>query len=153
MDPRSGTETWRQCKGRRVQIQRKIRELWLTFIKYTLNHLTRWIARRSVGPFSIIRHVGRRSGARYETPIIAQPIDGGFMIALTYGTDVDWYKNVLAAGGCSVLRHRQAYAVDQITPLDAESGRAAFPLPQRLILHILGIEHFVELNGRYVGQA
>ena len=27
---------------------------------------------------------------------------GGYVIALTYGPDADWVKNVLAAGGCEL---------------------------------------------------
>ena len=76
-----------------MKLPPQIRQGWLTLLKYTLNPLTRTLARASFGPFSIIRHVGRRSGKHYETPIIVQPSDGGFVFALTYGPDVDWYKN------------------------------------------------------------
>ncbi len=43
---------------------------------------------------SVVRHVGRRSGAPYETPIQAVRTDDGFAIALPYGTRSDWVKNV-----------------------------------------------------------
>lgn len=124
----------------------RIRGLWLFFIKHTLNHLTGRIARSRMGPFSLVRHVGRRSGKVYETPIIAQPIEGGFMLALTYGPDVDWYKNVRAAGGCQLLRHGTWYTATQVEPLDAPAGRAAFPQPQRTILRWVGTSHFVRLT-------
>ena len=52
---------------------------------------------------SIIRHVGRRSGTAYETPIVPFPIDGGFVVALAYGTRPDWLHNVLAAGTATLL--------------------------------------------------
>lgn len=115
------------------------------FLKYTLNPLTRRVARTAHGPFALIRHVGRRSGKQYETPIIVAPIDGGFMIELTYGPEVDWYKNVLAAGGCTVVWHGQDYVTDQIIPQDVEIGRAAFPLLARLILRVIRRRHFVKL--------
>jgi deazaflavin-dependent oxidoreductase (nitroreductase family) len=122
--------------------QRHLRQGWLVFLKYTLNPLTRRLARSSLGPFSIVRHIGRRSGKRYETPIIASQVDDGFVIELTYGPDVDWHKNVLAAGGCTLVWHGREYLIDKIEPLDSETGRAAFPLPARLILALLGRKHY-----------
>jgi hypothetical protein len=86
-----------------VNLSAHIRRAWLSLIKHSLNRLTRRLARSSIGPFSLIRHVGRRSGKTYETPLVVAPIRGGFMIELTYGPDVDWYKNSVAAGGCTVL--------------------------------------------------
>ena len=45
-----------------------------------------------------LEHVGRRSGKRYATPVVALPVDGGFAIPLPYGPDVDWRRNLQAAG-------------------------------------------------------
>lgn len=47
----------------------------------------------------LVRHVGRRSGKPYETVIMVWPLRASFVIALTYGPKVDWYQNLLAAGG------------------------------------------------------
>jgi hypothetical protein len=46
----------------------------------------------------VIHHVGRTTGARYETPVVARPTDDGFAIALPYGTGADWLQNVLGQG-------------------------------------------------------
>jgi hypothetical protein len=43
----------------------------------------------------------RRSGRRYQTPVNVFSAADGYVIALTYGPDTDWVKNVVAAGGCS----------------------------------------------------
>jgi len=129
-----------------MNLQQQLRNGWLTVLKYTLNPLTRRLARFSFGPFTIVRHVGRRSGKLYETPIIVSPVKDGFVIELTYGPDVDWHKNVLAAGGCTVVWHGREYVIDQIEPLDTETGRAAFPPSQQLILRLLGRRHFEKLK-------
>jgi hypothetical protein len=94
-----------------------------------------------------VQHVGRRSGKTYETPIIVSRVADGFVIELTYGPDVDWHKNVLAAGGCTLVWHGQPYRINQITPLDSETGRASFPVPQRWILQLLRRTHFEKLTG------
>ena len=129
-----------------MNLQRQLRNGWLNVLKYTLNPLTRRLARSSFGPFSIVRHVGRRSGKQYETPIIVSRVRDGFVIELTYGPDVDWHKNVLAAGSCSLVWHGQEYLIDKIEPLDTETGRAAFPPSQRLILCLLGRKHFEKMK-------
>jgi deazaflavin-dependent oxidoreductase (nitroreductase family) len=113
------------------------------FLKHTLNRLTLRMARRGVGPFSLVRHVGRKSGKTYETPIIIQPTTGGFMVELTYGDKVDWYRNVVAAGGC-ILRYKgNDHAVTAIEPVDAATGLAAFSPLQRRLLTVLRRSHFV----------
>lgn len=129
-----------------MSLKKQLRHSLLIMLKYTLNPLTRRLARSSCGPFSIVRHAGRRSGKDYETPIIVAPVEDGFVIELTYGYDVDWHKNIVAAGGCTVIWHGKAYGIDKIEPLDAETGRAAFPQPQRSILRILGMKHFEKLK-------
>ena len=128
-----------------MKLRQQIRNYWRIILKHTLNLLTRRLARTSFGPFSIVRHVGRRSGKQYETPIIVAPADDGFVIELTYGPDVDWYKNVLAAGGCTIIWHGKEYVIDNLEPLDAETGRSAFPLLARLILRLTRRQHFVKM--------
>jgi deazaflavin-dependent oxidoreductase (nitroreductase family) len=129
-----------------MSLKQQLRRGFFIVLKYTLNPLTRRLARSSFGPFTIVRHVGRRSGKLYETPIIVSPVDDGFVIELTYGYDVDWHKNLLAAGGCTVIWHGREYVIDRIEPLTAETGRAAFPPPQNLILRILGMKHFERMK-------
>lgn len=129
-----------------MRLKQQLRNGLLIVLKYTLNPLTRRLARSSFGPFTIVRHVGRRSGKLYETPIIVSPVKDGFVIELTYGYDVDWHKNVLAAGGCTLIWHGKQYVIDKIEPLDAETGRATFPPPQRQILRILGRKHFEKMK-------
>jgi hypothetical protein len=55
---------------------------------------TRPLAMRSAGTeqsnTSVIRHVGRRSGRSYKTPVVAVNHDDCFLIALPYGERTDW---------------------------------------------------------------
>ena len=114
--------------------QRTARSRFLWLLNNTLNRVTSQIARSGGGPFSLIRHVGRKSGRIYETPVILAEVPEGFIAELTYGENVNWYRNVVAAGGCVVVRHRVEYRVTTIEPCSAERGRNAYPGPFRLVL-------------------
>lgn len=132
-----------QPKGTNLKTQ--LRKRLLPLLNYTLNPLTRRLAHSRFGPFAVIQHIGRRSGRMYETPIIARKVDDGFIIELTYGEDVDWYKNVVEAGECIVVQQGKEYPVRGLAPLVPEIGRAAFSPIQQAILRALNRQHFVKL--------
>ncbi len=50
------------------------------------------------GERPVVIHVGRSSGTVYQTPLDAYPTIGGYALAVRYGLDSDWVRNVLAAG-------------------------------------------------------
>jgi len=118
------------------------RTRFLRLLNQTLNRVTSRVARSGHGPFSLIRHVGRRSGRTYETPVILAPVPEGFIAELTYGEDVNWYRNVVAAGGCVVVHDGAEYRVTSIESYGAESGRDAYPAAFRGILKALGRTEF-----------
>jgi deazaflavin-dependent oxidoreductase (nitroreductase family) len=62
---------------------------------------------------SVVRHVGRTTGRPYETPVGAFATDDGYVIALPYGSDADWLKNVLASGSATIVDEGNTYRVDQ----------------------------------------
>jgi deazaflavin-dependent oxidoreductase (nitroreductase family) len=55
-------------------------------------------------PWAMVVHRGRRSGARYSTPVLAFRRGDRLAIALLYGSEAQWVKNLLAAGGGEVIR-------------------------------------------------
>jgi deazaflavin-dependent oxidoreductase (nitroreductase family) len=71
------------------------------FNRVVTNSVTRPIAGHLPG-FGIVLHQGRRSGKPYRTPVNMFRAPDGYVVALTYGTDTDWIKNVMTAGGCEL---------------------------------------------------
>ncbi len=120
------------------------------FNKRFLNKVTARVARAGWGPFAIIYHVGRRSGKCFETPIFVFPAPDGFVIALTYGPQVDWYKNILAAQHCRVLYHHREYEIDKVEPLDRKAALPLFPPFFEYTLGHGGMQDFTRLWGRPV---
>ena len=50
-------------------------------------------------PWGVILHRGRRSGRPYRTPLLAFKRGGTAVIALLYGEESDWLRNLRARGG------------------------------------------------------
>lgn len=82
--------------------------------KIGLNRLTTFIAPWAPG-WAVVIHCGRQSGRTFQTPLWAFRRDNGFVIALTYGSESDWVRNVVAAGGCEIETRRRHYQVGNPT--------------------------------------
>lgn len=46
----------------------------------------------------MVKHVGRKSGKSYETPLDAFPTKTGYVLVARYGPGSDWVRNILATG-------------------------------------------------------
>lgn len=71
------------------------------FNRKVTNRITGPFAGRLPG-FGIVVHRGRTSGREYRTPVNVFKRPGGYVVALTYGPESQWVRNVLAAGGCTI---------------------------------------------------
>ena len=60
-------------------------------------------------PWAVILHRGRRSGRAYRTPLLAFKRDRALIIALLYGEESDWLRNLKAGGGGRVVRMGRTY--------------------------------------------
>jgi deazaflavin-dependent oxidoreductase (nitroreductase family) len=113
------------------------------FNRRVTNRLTPPFARRLPG-FGIVVHRGRRSGRVYETPVNVFRADGGCPIALTYGAEAQWVKNVVAAGGCELItRGRRMELVD---PEILHGEQRAIPGFVRPILRFMRVTEFLRLD-------
>jgi deazaflavin-dependent oxidoreductase (nitroreductase family) len=96
-------------------------------------------------PLATVHHVGRTSGRTYETPIMAFRQPGGFLVALTYGPQVQWLRNVEAAGGATIVQRRTAYTVGPPRRLHGADGASRLPAWTRAALRALDVSEFAEL--------
>jgi hypothetical protein len=114
--------------------------------KRIFNRLTLKFAGSAYSPISIIRHFGRRSGTTYATPVIVEPLGDKFLFALPYGSKVDWYRNVLAAGRGTVIWHGKEYPLESPESLVVRTGLPALPFALKLIARIVGARHFIQMK-------
>jgi len=84
--------------------------------------------RRSL--WGVITVAGRRSGELRSNPVVPHVVGDTVLIPMSFGTDVQWVRNVLAArGGTLRYRGREWRLAD---PRLVSYGSAAARLPERL---------------------
>jgi deazaflavin-dependent oxidoreductase (nitroreductase family) len=114
------------------------------FNRVATNRVTGPFAARLPG-FAIVHHVGRKSGRKYANPVNLFRDGDRYAIALTYGADSQWVRNVMAAGEATVVtRGRTIKLVDPEVVHDPT--RARVPAPIRPILGALRVSDFMVLR-------
>jgi len=123
----------------------RFRKRWVAAFNLAVtNRITSRFAARLPG-FGILTHVGRKSGRVYRTPVNVFRAPEGFLIALTYGRESEWVKNVLAAGGCELETRRVSYQLSAPTIVH-DPTRRRFPVPVRIVLRLIGANDFMQLS-------
>jgi deazaflavin-dependent oxidoreductase (nitroreductase family) len=113
--------------------------------KVALNKVTRQVAPWLPG-FGVVVHRGRKSGKQYRTPVNVFPRPAGrYVVALTYGPDTDWVKNVIAAGECELLTHGRRLELTEPRLFHDES-RQEIRVVERAVLGRLHVYEFLELR-------
>ena len=119
----------------------------------------KWLARanrrvtnRILGPlashlpgFGIVVHRGRVTGAEHRTPVNVFGRSGGFIVALTYGSDSEWVRNVIAAGGCELVSRGTTMRLTSPRVIRDETRRGV-PFLVRVPLRLLSVSEFLELS-------
>ena len=117
------------------------------FNRVITNRLTKVFVSRSPG-FGVVIHRGRRSGRTYRTPVnVFRAPDGsdGYVIALTYGPEADWVKNVLAAATCELQTQGKTVRLFSPRIVHSESRRLVPPLV-RVPLGVAHVYDFLLLS-------
>jgi len=96
--------------------------------------------------FAVVEHRGRKTGRVYRTPVAARRSGDGFIIALAFGAQVDWYRNLVAAGGGTIRWRGNAQSVTVPERVDAATVLPGFDPVQRRLLQIAGIDGYVKVR-------
>jgi deazaflavin-dependent oxidoreductase (nitroreductase family) len=114
------------------------------FNRHVTNRLTHPLARRFPG-FGIVVHRGRESGHQFQTPVNVFTTPDGYTIALTYGAESDWVKNVLAAGGCGLITRGRRW---ELTSPELVHDAKQRPVPRvpRPFLRFMRVTEFLRLK-------
>jgi len=112
----------------------------------------RRVTNRLLGPlarhlphFGVVVHRGRKTGRLYRTPVNVFRRPGGYVIALTYGRDSDWVRNVLTDGGCVLETRGRSLRLTRPRLVHDEQRRAV-PAPLRLVGVLGRVSDFLDLT-------
>jgi deazaflavin-dependent oxidoreductase (nitroreductase family) len=106
-----------------------------------------------IPPWAVILHRGRRSGRQYRTPLFAFRRGRTLVIALLYGEESDWLRN-LRAGGGHVIRAGRTFVVgppELVETIDAASLLARLSPPERAYCRLAERLAVLELEERLPG--
>jgi deazaflavin-dependent oxidoreductase (nitroreductase family) len=106
------------------------------------------ISRRFAGSlpwFGILTYRGRKSGKEYRTPMNVFRRGDSYVFALTYGSDVDWVRNIVAAGECSLrTRGRDIRLVEP--ELFVDPRQRLMPVLIRVFLRFNRVTEFMRMR-------
>ena len=121
-------------------------ELLRVFTRVT-DPVTRPLAgRRFFKLWAVVHHVGRRSGAHYETPVAIVTTPDGFVIPLPSGERTQWARNVLEAGGCRLQWGGAEYSLVDPTLIHRDEAEQFFNRALRVGLSTFGMSVFLRLR-------
>ncbi|MEC3919367.1 nitroreductase family deazaflavin-dependent oxidoreductase [Nocardia sp. CDC160] len=103
--------------------------------------VTNRIARIGAGklpPYTVVHHLGRKSGRAFETPVAGVYRDGLFIVPLLYGDRTDWVRNVLAAEGAEVTYRHRTRKLTAPRVVDAAAA-VELPEPARLFTRLVKV--------------
>jgi deazaflavin-dependent oxidoreductase (nitroreductase family) len=116
-----------------------------------LARFNRIVTNRILGPLAhympgmgVIVHTGRTSGRQYRTPVLVFQRGDRYIIALTYGPETDWVRNVLAAGGCTLETRGRTVRLTR-PRLFHDDDRRLMPPLVRQVLGVGKVFDFLEL--------
>ncbi|HJP87496.1 MAG TPA: nitroreductase family deazaflavin-dependent oxidoreductase [Candidatus Limnocylindrales bacterium] len=109
-----------------------------------VNPITRLVAGWLPG-FGILQYRGRSTGKAYRTPMNVFRKGDHYVFALTYGSEVQWVKNVLAAGALDL--RTMGRSIHLVEPeLFTDPGRREMPFPVRQFLGLLRVTEFLRMR-------
>jgi deazaflavin-dependent oxidoreductase (nitroreductase family) len=88
---------------------------------------------------AVVRHVGRSSGRSYDTPVTPFPIGDEFVIALPYGPETDWVRNVLKSGSAELVHDGRSLRVEDPRLVSVAEVGTHLPSSEQRTLRLFGV--------------
>lgn len=111
------------------------------------NRIFMTISGRWFRSYSIVNHVGRTSGRRFRNPVSAFPRGDGYVIAVLYGLESQWVRNVMAARSFTLRTKGRDHVLERPEIIGPGQALPALPRLARRNALSRGIQHFVWAHG------
>ena len=114
------------------------------FTTNVFNPIVRLVAAWAPG-FAMLGYVGRKSGRPYRIPVKVFRHGPDYVISLMYGPDVEWVRNILAAGGAELrIRRRTTRLTDPKVVVDP--SRRLLPRYARPLMRFIRVKEFMTMR-------
>lgn len=114
--------------------------------KYLLNPLMLRLAGKPYWYASTVQHIGRRSGKRFSTPVVADRVGGEVFIPLPYGSDVDWLRNVMASGEATLVHKGETLHLAAPELIDSARALPLLHSDRQRTFKRINIRHFLRMR-------
>jgi deazaflavin-dependent oxidoreductase (nitroreductase family) len=128
----------------RPRAQQPLTRFLRPFTTHLFNPISRLFVKWLPG-FGIISYRGRRSGKQYRTPMNVFRDGEDWVFALTYGSDVQWVRNVLAAGEADLEVGNTTIHLAE-PEVFVDPSRHLMPLPVRIFLGLIRVSEFLRMR-------
>jgi deazaflavin-dependent oxidoreductase (nitroreductase family) len=95
--------------------------------------------------FGVLHYRGRKSGKPFRIPMNVFPNGDRYVFALTYGSGVQWVKNVMAAGEAELEKRGRRVRLSE-PRLFVDRRQSRVPIPVRQILRVMRVQEFLEMT-------
>jgi deazaflavin-dependent oxidoreductase (nitroreductase family) len=96
--------------------------------------------------FGIVQHRGRSTGRLYRTPVNVFRRGDTFLFFLTYGSDVQWVKNVLVGGGCTIETRGETLKLLNPELITDPKLKLAPPIARVVERHLAGATQYLRMR-------
>ena len=96
--------------------------------------------------FGIVQHRGRSTGRLYRTPVNVFRRGDTFLFFLTYGSDVQWVKNVLVGGGCTIETRGETLKLLNPELITDPELKLAPPIARFVERHLAGVTQYLRMR-------
>ena len=110
-----------------------------------VNPVTRRVARK-LPTFGVLTYRGRKTGRIYQTPINVFRRGDAYFFFLTYGSDAQWVKNVLAGGSCSIETRGRTVELTEPKLITDPDLRPAPPPVRFIERRIAGVTQYLQMR-------
>ena len=115
------------------------------FNRRFVNPVLGGLSKRAPG-MAMILHRGRKSGKPYQTPMMIFEAEDGWVMALTYGSKVDWVRNLIAAGNGGMIQRNRTIPLDRPRLISTAEGMALMPAIVRAVLRTIRVTEFLQVE-------
>jgi deazaflavin-dependent oxidoreductase (nitroreductase family) len=118
---------------------------WRPLVMHLVNPVARQFAGWMPG-FGLVTYRGRTTGRTYKLPLNVFRQGDHYIFVLTYGSDSQWVRNVLAAGGCQMRVAGRDVRLSE-PELIVNPSWELIPWPARQIeRHAAGVTEFLRMR-------